>query len=60
MAMPMAAPTPGFIALFGCFDDEAVGLVVVVVTVLVRIMLADRVLFWLFVARLIVLYEAAE
>lgn len=65
--MPMAAPTPGCIALFDCFDDGAspneyigvVGLVGVVVEV-VGIMVADRSPVWLVVARLMVVYEAAE
>lgn len=65
--MPMATPTRGCIALFDCFDDgtspdESVGVVglVEVVAELVRTMIADRVLVWLVVARLMVVYEAAE
>lgn len=59
--MPIAALTPGCTALFDCFDDgagEVVGLVVV--AEVVRIVLADRVLVRLVVARLMVVYEAAE
>lgn len=65
--MPMAAPTPGCIPWLDCFDDgaspdEPVGVVglVEVVAELVRTMIADRVLGWLVVARLMVVYEAAE
>lgn len=50
--MPIAAPTPGFTALFDCFGDgagEVVGLVVV--ADVVRIVLADRLLVRLVVAR---------
>lgn len=67
MAMPMATPTRGCIALFDCFDDgaspdESVGVVgrVEVLVELVRIMVADTVLVWLVVARLMMVYEAAE
>lgn len=65
--MPMAAPTPGCIALFDCFEDgtspdESIGVVdlVGVVVEVVGIMVADRLLVWLVVARLMVVYEAAE
>lgn len=62
MAMPMAAHTPGFIALFGGFDDEAspegsgevIGLVLVLVAEVASIVVADKVFFWLVVARLMV------
>lgn len=65
-AMPMLAPTPGCIALFEFLVDEIIpeeavkeGLRVVVSEV-VETVIANEEPVWLVVARLMVVYEAAE